>query len=193
MLPARRPPVIRPIRRRSSTIHAFTLVELMVVVTIVGILATIGIVALRAHVAGSRTAEALAMIQSIRAAQERWRAENMTYLDVSTAGSFYPANPTGRAKRSFHDDGHSDFPSWSNLNPTVPGPVEFGYLTKAGPPGVAMTGLPTGVSMPGFTWPTPTQHWYVVQAICDADGDGTPAFFMASSLNGEVYRQNEGE
>jgi type II secretory pathway pseudopilin PulG len=165
----------------------------MVVVTIVGILAVIGLVALRSRVFGSRSVEALAMIQSIRAAQERWRAENMTYLNVSSPATFYPARPSGRAKRSFHlPAGSGDANNWHLLNPTVTGPVEFGYMTNAGTPASPMTAPVVSVSgWPG--WPTPKEHWYVIQAVCDADGDGVEAFFLASSLSGQVFRQDEGE
>src|SRR5688572_12815290 len=71
------------IRRRSS--RAFTLIELMVVVAIVGILATIGIVLFRKWVFHTRSVEALGMVQSIRTAQERWRAETGAYFFNYTA------------------------------------------------------------------------------------------------------------
>jgi type IV pilus assembly protein PilA len=178
--------------RRSAGPRGFTLVELMVVVTIVGILAVIGLVAFRGHIYGSKSVEALAMVQSIRAAQERWRAENMVYLDVSQGG-YYPAAPGGRVKRSFHPAAHGDRDRWIDLNPTVSGPVEFGYITNAGGPGAVMTGPAEPIISGTLTWPTPTEHWYVIQAAGNADDDDTRAFYMASSLTPEVYRQNEGE
>src|SRR5690349_13572444 len=61
--------------------RGFTLVELLTVVVITGVLATLAFASLRAHVSAAWGAEALNMMQSIRAAEERWRSEHMMYLD----------------------------------------------------------------------------------------------------------------
>lgn len=188
---------MQPVLPARSRLRAFTLVELMVVVVIVGILATVAVVALRRLIQGSHSAEALSMIQSIRAAEERWRSEHLVYLDVSTSGTWYPVDPStvsgGRRKTTFFGTGsHADDARWKLLSPTVPGPVEFGYQVRAGMPGQAMTA--PAITIPsGFAWGTPTEHWYVIQAKGDADRDGTAAFFMASSLKADIFRQNEGE
>jgi hypothetical protein len=138
------------------------------------------------------------MIQSIRAAEERYRSEHGAYLDVSTEGGFYPDEPsasTGPDKRGFFygpgDDTHPDNGRWLELLPTAPGPVRMGYLVNAGPPGQAMT--EPQFEVPGLEWPDPTEPWYVIQAVSDLDGDGVQGAFIASSANGEVYRLNEGE
>ena len=196
---------MRPSPRRSRTRRGFTLVELMVVVTIVAVLAVVGIRVLRNHVFGSKSAEAFAMIQSIRAAEERWKSENLTYLKVSSAATdqgsapWYPANPisAARAVRSFHVavGQHGDEANWKALNPALIGNVEFGYLAHAGPPGTAMQRLvvtPAGGASPTLSNPG-GDHWYVIQAVADADGDGVPAYFAATSLKGDVYAQNQGE
>jgi prepilin-type N-terminal cleavage/methylation domain-containing protein len=187
-------------RRQSRAQHGITLVELMVVVVIMGVLGAVGLVAMRRHLYASRTSEALATIQSIRAAEERYRAMNMLYLDVSTAGDsgWYPRNPTGAAgtvKVLFLTPAtvatHVDNPAWLNLSPTVSSPVQFGYKVNAGIPGQAMT-TPNEV-VPDLVWGAPTEPWYVVQAIADADGDGATAYFLASSLTDAVYSAREGE
>jgi Tfp pilus assembly protein PilE len=180
------------------------LVELMVVVVIVGILASIGVASFRAQAFGSKSTEAFAMIQSIRAAEERWKAENLRYLNVSkTSGNWYPAKPFDRTKRAFFQTGTcppsgdpSDDCRWKLLNPTVPGPVQFGYRVNAGGPSDAMT-TPEAESKPvdWVDWPAnPNKdHWYVIQAIADADGDHIYAKFIATSLRADVYHGNDGE
>jgi prepilin-type N-terminal cleavage/methylation domain-containing protein len=173
-------------------IRGFSLVELMVVVTIVGVLAMVGISLLRKHVFASRSTEAFAMIQSIRAAEERWRSENQSYLDVSTTiASFYPMSTPGRNRYAWEQSGGSDFARWRLLNPTVSGPVQFGYAVKAGPPG--STDLPALSIATPPVWPVPTEPWYVIQAVADTDEDGVRAVFAATSFSAEVYSENEGE
>ncbi len=178
--------------------RGFTLTEVMVVVVIASILAVAAVSSLRKHVSSSRTIEGLTMVQSIRAAQEHYKALNGEYMDVSLSGLWYPRDPTGasgRQKTTFFgppgDGAHADNDNWLTLNPTVAGPVMFGYRTSAGMPGEAMTEPAQAVT--GLVWPGTTEPWYVIQAIGDADGDGLTAFYLASSINGEVYRHNEGE
>jgi prepilin-type N-terminal cleavage/methylation domain-containing protein len=172
----------------------FTLTELMVVVIIAGVLATVGFASLRKQVTAAWSAEGLSMVQSIRAAQERWRAEHMIYLNVSTPDQWYPYDPRdtpGQAHAFFFDPStiaHVNQNAWLMLRPTVAGPVRFGYLVNAGNSGEAMT-APSSPG-PSVTWPTPTDNWFVIQAIGDTNGDGACSYYGASSLDGEVFIQN---
>jgi type IV pilus assembly protein PilA len=38
-----------------------------------------------------------------------------------------------------------------------------------------------------------SEPWYVIKARGDRDEDGTPALFLASSLRGEIYHENDTE
>jgi prepilin-type N-terminal cleavage/methylation domain-containing protein len=177
----------------------FTLVELMVVVVIAGGLAVAAVTVMNSHVSSSKSIEGLTMVQSIRAAEERYRSEHGLYLDVSTEGGFYPDDPAttnaGSSKRNFlfavGDDTHPDNSRWVELLPTTPGPVRFGYLVNAGLPGGTMTS--PAYDVPGLDWPAVNEPWFVIQAVSDLDEDGVLGYFVASSLNGEVFRQHEGE
>ncbi len=185
-----------PGRRRG---HAgFTLVELMVVVVIVGVIAAISLNVFRRQVNGSKRIEAMAMIQSIRAAQERYRSMNTVYLDVSQSGTFYPRDPTpkgvGNEKTTFFQPltgSHPDNARWWALKPTDPGLVQFAYMVNAGLPGEQMTA--PAIEMDDFEWPTPNEPWYVIQAVADADADGDFAYYLAGSLNNEIAGLNDGE
>lgn len=186
---------------RPRTSRGFTLVELMVVVVIVGVLGTLGVASFRSRVFGSKATEAFAMVQSIRAAEERWKAENMRYLNVSTSGTWYPAKPVDRTKRAFFktgacvpDPAPSQDCRWKLLNPTIPGPVQFGYQVNAGAPSEAMTTLDTDATPKGWSgWPASGDHWYVIQAIANANGDTVYAKFVASSLRADVIHENDGD
>lgn len=183
----------RPMHRRR---RGFTLVELMVVVALVGILASVGVMLFRNHVFNTRTVEAMTMMQSIRAAEETWRAENGAYLDVSDTNSdFYPVGTPNRTLRTFYDPAstHPDAPKWRLLNPTVSGPIQFVYTVKAGPP---LTTIAPPITAQQPTFPTAanqTEPWYIIQAKGDTNADLVESFYVATSLNAEVLKEREGE
>lgn len=186
----------------------FTLAELMVVVIIVGVLSAVGVTFFRKHALASKVTEAQAMVQSIRAAEERYRAENRQYLNViggtpgqtpslpgvndPGAGIYYPASPDGSRRPFFNpvSDTTAMNRLWRVLNPTTSGPVQFGYAVAAGLAGVAMSTPGTSIAP---SWPTPTDSWYVIQADADNDKNGVYCVVVGTSLNGEVYVENEGE
>lgn len=184
-------------RTRRSREAGFTLSELLAVVAIVGILAVLGVAGFRDHVYSSKSVEAYAMIQSIRAAQERWRAETLGYLDVSRAsGQYYPIDDVkelGKQRYTWQQAAstHPDADKWKVLNPTVTGPVMFGYKVFAGAPGTTPNPIPDLRTKPTFG--VSEEPWYIIEAVADADGDGDRAAYAATSINGTVYAENEGE
>jgi prepilin-type N-terminal cleavage/methylation domain-containing protein len=179
-------------RRELRSARGFTLAELMVVVVIMGVLTTVAVASLRKQVNTAWQAEGLSMVQSIRAAEERWRAEHMMYLNVSHADEWYPVDPreASPALRSFFMEPgsgvHLDQELWLQLRPTVSGGVRFGYLVNAGYATTTMT--PASDPGPEVTWPSsPPDNWYVIQAIGDTNGDGSCVYYRASSLDGSVF------
>lgn len=170
----------------------------MTVVVIMGVLASIAFASLKGHAAAARGAEALNVVQSIRAAQERWRAEHMMYLNVSQSGAWYPRDPSDPSFKNteqafFYPPGdgtHDDSDRWLLLRPTVTGPVRFGYLVRTG---TANGAIPDPAGGPAVSWPTPSDNWYLIEAIGDTDWDGHLSYYRATNFDGEVFSVDHGE
>ena len=64
-------------------IHGFTLIELMIIVAVVGVLASIAYPSYQSFVLKSRRAEALGLLQRAQLAQEKYRLNHSTYADTS--------------------------------------------------------------------------------------------------------------
>lgn len=178
--------------RNRSRENGFSLVELMTVVAIVGILATTAVVLVGRHVKASRSTEAISMVQSIRAAQERYRSESRAYLSVSASlTDYFPVAAPDGLRHSFYTGTPARDALWKTLGPTVPGPVRFGYATVAGQSGEA---LPVVSTKSKPNWPDPTSVWYVIQASSgDPDSNGATCYVVSSSLTGETYVENEAD
>lgn len=173
--------------------RGYTLVELMIVVVIVGVIATLGVYGVRKYVYSSKTAEAIHMIGQIKSAQEAFIDETFTYLDASTnVTSYYPQNAVpSRNKFEWRNPAHGDFARWQQLGVSAKEPVQFGYVTVAGPSTQAppaITGMTTSPS-----WPAPAGQWFVVRASADQNGDGNLSYFVASSFTSELAVENEDE
>jgi type II secretory pathway pseudopilin PulG len=165
----------------------------MVVVTLVGILSAVGIVAFRRQVTASKTTEATSVIRAIGAAEVGYRSENQMYLDVSSSnGNWYPSSDFGPTVRAWElkTGDHPDLVRWQTLGAQVTQPVQFGYLVNAGRAGVTPPQLQLS-NPPTLT--APTEPWYVIQGRADYDGDGVYCNVAATSWTPEVFLENQGE
>jgi type IV pilus assembly protein PilA len=182
--------------------RGFTLVELLTVVAITGILATIGTMLVRKHFASAKTTEAVAIIQAIRMAEESRRSETGTYQSCSftTGTPWYPASPDGDL-HAWQSPSHPDWAAWRTLDISRPEGTQFGFLVHAGNPqtavdpagGVHAVTLPVPQTADRPTWPAQTEPWYVIQAAGDRDKDAKFSHLLAASFNGELYVENDGE
>ena len=90
-------------RRRSvdRLPRGFTLIEVMIVVVVIALLATVALPAYLDQVRKSRRADAIARISQFQQAQERWRSNNATYgtlanlgIGATTADGYYSLSMT---------------------------------------------------------------------------------------------------
>lgn len=184
-------------RQKRAFAAGFTLVELLTVVAITGVLATLGTMLVRQRFKDAKSIEATSLIQAIRGAQESKRAETGSYQNcsVSAGTPWYPGNPDG-TYRAWRYDTHPDWDTWKELGVSRPEGTQFGFLVNAGIPS---TKLPVPQTAEKPTWPTAVSTpplvdpWYVIQAAGDRDKDTTLSLFLATSLNGELYVENDGE
>jgi prepilin-type N-terminal cleavage/methylation domain-containing protein len=154
-------------RRRAVLRRAgFTLIELMIVVTITGILAAVATPVFTSYVQKSRTSEAVQFLGVIKLRQESYRAEFGQYLQYNgnadvTAITYIPANAA-----TMKNAVSVAFPAtntwFDQLGARPDGPVRFGYGWAAGLPGTE----PAVLGLPG------PDHWFMAQGVTDLDGDG---------------------
>lgn len=171
--------------------RGFTLTELMVVVAIVSVLATLAVYGVRKYVFASKAAEPVYMIGQIKTQQEAWREEFHAYYDVSSSlTSWYPGDPNN-AKRHWANDSHPDYQRWVYLGVQTPNPVQYGYITKAGGP----SDTPPGLNTNQVGWPPATngEPWFLVVAAGDLNEDGKLSKFVGSSFTSEIYSENDSE
>jgi prepilin-type N-terminal cleavage/methylation domain-containing protein len=180
--------------------RGFTMVELMITVAIVGILATLATWGVTKYIRLSKSSEATQMIGAFKAAEEAYKSDMFSYLDVSGANaisndSYYPGKSTkGRLARGWGEAESDVGKRIKQLGVVADGPVHFIYACSAG----SGTQAPDGDQLPNTTvanWPTQAtgQPWYVVNAKADLDGDDTESRFTSASFTTQIFVENEGE
>ncbi|HEY2746705.1 MAG TPA: prepilin-type N-terminal cleavage/methylation domain-containing protein [Polyangia bacterium] len=189
---------------RSANTRGFTLIELMIVVAIIAVLATIAGTAYRRYMDSGRTAEAMSMLGEIRSKEEAYRAEFNAYagwsLNSEAVGNTLPAVDTqvcatGGSKepcnKAIAPSGWvGQWVVWQGLGIVTPrAQLYCGYTLNSDKQGNPAAGS-LGAGILGSSTPT-APFWYAV-AQCDNDGTiGTNATFTTASITTVVSVQNE--
>lgn len=178
--------------------RGFTLIEVMVVVVIMGVLATLATYGVRKYILSARASEAGVVLNAIRSAQEIYRQDTFTYLDVSDGdfSNLHPSTAPGNFKRNWAGNGAHEATSenFRQLGVQVSGPVWFGYGVVAGRTGDSVPSLPSDMEKTDFNFPgSAAEPFYVAIAKGDLNGNGKFSYAIAHSWSQEVYIENEGE
>lgn len=186
----------RTSRRQRS--RGFTLVELMIVVAMIGVLAALALVGYRKYIASAQTSEASAMLNNIRTAQETYKSEAMSYLNVSAdLNDLYPRALAALDATKF---GWPAPPvaAWAQLGARPSGPVRFSYAVVAGLPGTAPpAGNYLGADDPlwanAYGGGNSGEPWWVAVAVADRDDDGLYCVVQSSSFATDVFIHEDTE
>jgi len=188
-----------------------TLMELMIVVAILGILASIAIFMFTRQSHKAKAAEVAAMFGEFKLRQQGFYLEQDTYLPTGADDDDYwpsATPPTGNAQ--IYDltaspvppspfDTRFPGPSWQTLrmNPKT-AKLHCVYVAIVGDGGDDTNVGPKAAAAPfdlaiGGTLELPVTDWYYLMAECDFDGNGTPSrYFTVSDTQGTII-ENRGE
>ena len=142
--------------------QGFTLIELMIVVAIVTILASIAMPQYKKFQLKAKTAEAKINIHAIRVAEEWYATEN----DVYKVAGWAPGKLPGPVRRPF-GYGEADTVGFQDIGFKPAGEVYFSYMVAEGEPSGNSVPLTKGNDTPAVEGVDIT-----IIAVGDLDGDG---------------------
>jgi type IV pilus assembly protein PilA len=198
----------RRIAARHRSQRGFTLIEMMVVVVIIGVLASLAVYSVRRYMFASRTAEAGEMINNIRSAQEIYKGDAFEYLDVSganavtTMSQFYPSTAPGNFKTAWGEVASDKGKRWKALNVSSNGSLYFTYACSAGGANnpvdtYEIDNIWSSTPLPAIqNWPPPSWNpspWYVIKVVGNLNGGEKKQLWVTASFTDQVFNNTDAE
>lgn len=176
-----------------QTNKGFTLIEMMIVVVIIAVLATVAIIAYTRHIKKGRIVQEKVFVSKIQSLQETYFQQSGFYYDVCT-GNYDPAT-TPKDKLVWNSD-MTKLTRWEVLGARPENGITYFQwdVTASVPP----AGDPTNHAFTGIASSAlgmrPDVAWYYIRAKGDLAGDGgTDTEIFATSTKTEIWTQNEGK
>lgn len=168
-----------------------TLLELMIVVAIIGVLATIAFPYFRGSTRKAKSSEVQRIFADFKIRQGQYQFENGVYLSTNASNSedVFPATPAG-------PDKPQEIATWPDtwlelkIQPD-PNALYCSYVAVAGERG-DNTNIGTIAQSFGFT-DAPEEDWFYLLAECDFDGNaGVNSLYFMSGTMATMAKKNEG-
>ena len=186
-----------------------TLLELMVVVAILGVLATVAVVMFTRHAEKAKASEVATMFGELKLRQQAFYLENDEYLMTGADDTDYfpTATAPGKEPQTYDlatssappapQDVKFPGPAWQTLKMNPPkAELYCVYVAIAGVGGDATNVGPNATNATfnlNGTLPVPAANWFYLMAECDFNGNGTPARYFTLSDTEGIVVENPGE
>ena len=156
----------------------------MIVVAIMGVLATLATYGVRKYLLEAKKAEAATMLTQIRVAEEAYRDETFAYLGATSFDQWHPTSTPGGQKYAWGVASTVRTQFFDPLGVSPDGVVEYAYAVVAGTAGSGLPSIPTKTT---FAFPAPTGPFYIAMAKADLDDDGTYTYALAHSATSAIH------